>query len=68
MAAQSHTEHVSRRALLWVFVALMILLVITTGLTYVPMHGFEKIPAYAIAAIKAILVVLFFMEVCTPHA
>lgn len=60
---QAHGEHVSRRALIQVFVALMVLLVVTTGLVYVPMGGYEKIPAYLIAAVKALLVVLFFMEV-----
>ncbi|HRX84648.1 MAG TPA: cytochrome C oxidase subunit IV family protein [Phycisphaerae bacterium] len=52
-----------RRSLLLIFWALMALLALTTGLAYVPMGGYEVIPAYLIAVVKAALVVLFFMEV-----
>jgi cytochrome c oxidase subunit IV len=46
-----------------VFGLLMALLVLTVSLSFVPMHGWEKVPAYVIAGVKAVLVILFFMEV-----
>ncbi len=58
------TEPIASRWTYWiVFVVLMALLGLTLGLSFLPMHGYEAIPAYTIAVLKALLVVLFFMEV-----
>jgi cytochrome c oxidase subunit 4 len=57
-------EHVtSVRTYVTIYLILMALLVLTVGLAFAPLGGFEAVPAYLIAAAKAILVVLFFMEV-----
>ena len=45
-----------------VFVALLILLALTTGIAYVDMGPFNTVVALVIALIKMVLVMLFFMH------
>jgi cytochrome c oxidase subunit IV len=49
-----------RNGLIWV--ALMLLLLLTLALAYVPMGKLSPVTGVAIAGIKAVLVVLLFME------
>ena len=50
-----------------VFVALLVLLVMTVGAAYLPL-GILHVPvAMTIAAIKAVLIVLFFMHLLHSH-
>jgi cytochrome c oxidase subunit 4 len=46
-----------------VWVALLILLGLTTGLAYVPMGWFNTFSSVTIAFAKAVIIVLFFMHV-----
>lgn len=46
-----------------VFVALMCLTALTTGVAYIDLGAFNTVAALAIAVIKMLLVVLFFMHV-----
>ena len=60
----SATEHVSLATYLWVFLALMVLLVVTVAVAfYVHAGNLNLLIALTIATIKAALVVLFFMHV-----
>ena len=57
-------EHVtSVRTYVVIYVILMALLGLTVGLAYADLGKLEALPGYLIAAIKAVLVILFFMEV-----
>jgi|SRR5512143_144097 cytochrome c oxidase subunit 4 len=62
MAAHEHSEHS-----IGFYVAILIALLILTGITvaaaFVNLHAWNPIVALAIASIKAVLVVLFFMHV-----
>lgn len=53
----------SVKTFLGVFVALLILTGITVAVSYVNLGPFSPVVALSIATIKALLVVLFFMEV-----
>jgi len=50
-----------------VFVALLILAALTTGIAYIDLGPFNTIVALAIALIKMCLVGLFFMELFYTH-
>jgi len=57
-------EHVvSRRIYLVVWAALMALMILTAGLSRVNLGEWSTVVALVIAAIKALLVILFFMHV-----
>jgi len=57
-------EHItSIKTYVLVYIALMALLVLTVWLAFLPLGKFEALPAYLIGALKAILVITFFMEV-----
>jgi cytochrome c oxidase subunit 4 len=66
--ASSNTDphgefHVPMATYVMVFVALMVLLILTVAAAYVPL-GFLNMPvAMAIASVKAVLVILYFMHV-----
>ena len=59
-------EHKAVRAYLWVFAALMALLVLTVGASYIPypagLRWLGIFVALAIATVKMVLVVLYFMH------
>ena len=57
-------EHVvSRKTYMVVWVALMALMVLTAGLSRIDLGQWSTVAAMAIAVIKAVLVILFFMHV-----
>lgn len=57
-------EHiVSRKTYIVVWAALMALMILTAGLSRIDLGEWSTLVALAIAAIKALLVVLFFMHV-----
>ena len=57
-------EHVvSRKTYFVVWVALMALMVLTAGLSRIDLGEWSTVVAMAIAVIKALLVILFFMHV-----
>ena len=58
-----HGDHVPMSTYIMVFVALMVLLAVTVGAAYVPLGPFNMPVAMAIATVKAVLVILFFMHV-----
>lgn len=58
--AESHT---STKIYYQIFVALLVLLALTVGISYVDLGAFNEFIALAIAAAKAVLVILFFMHV-----
>jgi cytochrome c oxidase subunit 4 len=53
----------SRRTYFFVYLALLVLLLATVGAHYLNLGVFNFIITLAIAAIKALLVILFFMHV-----
>ena len=58
------SEHiVSIRAYVLTFLALMLLLVATVGADLLALGPFNTVIAFAVATIKALLVVMFFMHV-----
>jgi cytochrome c oxidase subunit 4 len=64
----SHVETTPMKTYIAVFAALMSLLIVTVFVAYLPwdkwnMKGFSVVVALAIATIKALLVVLWFMHV-----
>ena len=57
-------QHVtSVRTYLLIFAALMVLTAVTVAVAFVDMGSFNDVVALAIAVVKAVLVVLFFMHV-----
>lgn len=57
------TEHIaSKKLYIFVFVALLCLTALTTGVAYVDLGPWNTVAALAIAFCKASLVVLFFMH------
>jgi cytochrome c oxidase subunit IV len=58
----THPEN-ERRLFYKIVAALMTLLALTVGVAFVNLGVFNLPVAYAIAGLKAVLVVLFFMEV-----
>ena len=59
-----HAEHiVSPRVYLVIFGLLLVFTAITVGASYIDMYAFNAVVALAIACIKAVLVILFFMHV-----
>jgi cytochrome c oxidase subunit IV len=57
-------EHViSRKIYLLVWAALMALMILTAGLSRIDLGEWSTVVALVIAAIKALLVILFFMHV-----
>jgi cytochrome c oxidase subunit IV len=61
-----HGAHAIWRALLPVWAALMALLAATLTLAYIPLHGWNFAVSLSIAALKALLVALFFMNLRRP--
>jgi cytochrome c oxidase subunit 4 len=58
------SEHVVPvRLYVTVFVALLCLTALTTGVAYIDLGAFNTVAALAIAGVKMLLVVLFFMHV-----
>ncbi len=58
------SEHiVPRKTYVWVWAALMILMVLTAGLSRIDLGEWSTFVALAIAVVKALLVILFFMHV-----
>ncbi|HTS12458.1 MAG TPA: cytochrome C oxidase subunit IV family protein [Candidatus Limnocylindrales bacterium] len=58
------SEHiVPVKIYVFVFIALLILTGLTTGVAYIDLGPFNTVVALAIAAVKMMLVVLFFMHV-----
>jgi len=58
------TEHiVEKRTYYSVFAALMILLAATIGIAYIHLGRFNILAALTIATMKAVLIILYFMEV-----
>ncbi len=53
----------SVRTYAWVWIALLFLTGLTTGVAYIDLHAFSVAVALAIAVIKMLLVALFFMHV-----
>ena len=66
MAAHEH-EHSEHEQSIGFYVVILLALLILTGLTvaaaFVNLHAWNPVVALAIASIKAVLVVLFFMHV-----
>jgi cytochrome c oxidase subunit IV len=60
-------ESPSVRTYSLVFVALLILAALTTGIAYVDLGPFNTVIALAIAVIKMCLVGLFFMHLSSSH-
>ena len=61
-------QHVaSVRTNIVIFVLLLILLLVTVGAAYVPLGPLHFPVAMTIAAIKAVLIVLFFMHALHSH-
>jgi cytochrome c oxidase subunit IV len=61
-------QHVaSVRTNIMVFVLLLFLLLLTVGAAYVPLGPLQFPVAMTIAAIKAVLIVLFFMHALHSH-
>jgi cytochrome c oxidase subunit IV len=60
----SHSGHVVPVTLyVGVFLALMVLTALTTGIAYIDLGAFNTVVALVIAVIKMLLVVLFFMHI-----
>jgi len=58
------SEHIVPLRIYWgVFISLLVLTVVTTGIAYVDLGRFNLVVALAIAMFKATLVILFFMHV-----
>lgn len=58
------SEHIVPLRVYWgVFISLLVLTVVTTGIAYVDLGRFNLVVALAIAMFKATLVILFFMHV-----
>ncbi|MGD0401641.1 MAG: cytochrome C oxidase subunit IV family protein [Candidatus Acidiferrales bacterium] len=58
------SEHiVSVKLYLGIFVALLCLTALTTGVAYIDLGAFNTVAALAIAVVKMLLVILFFMHV-----
>jgi cytochrome c oxidase subunit IV len=59
-----HEEHiVGPKVYLTIFGALLVFTAITVGASYIDMYAFNAVVALAIACVKAVLVILFFMHV-----
>lgn len=58
----THEPAARKREYILVFWALMVLLVVTVAVAFVPLGPFNLIAALTIAIIKALLVILFFMH------
>lgn len=57
------SHHVSRNTYFAVFSALLVLLVVTVAVARVDLGAWNPVVALAVAAAKAILIVLYFMHV-----
>jgi cytochrome c oxidase subunit 4 len=58
----------SLRSYLMVWIALLALLALTLGSSYVPLHGFNSALNLAIACLKTLLVAFFFMRLRSDDA
>jgi cytochrome c oxidase subunit 4 len=62
-SSYNHEQHVtSRRTYLVVYIALLLLLVITVAVSYVDLGAFGIVAAFVIAAVKALVIVIYFMH------
>ena len=60
----SNGAHITVRTYLVVFLALLVLTALTTGVAFIDLgRGLNDVAALAIAVLKALLVVLYFMHV-----
>jgi cytochrome c oxidase subunit IV len=58
-----HVEHVdSPKTFVYIWLALLVLALVTTGVSFIDLGAFNPVVALVIATTKAVLVVLFFME------
>jgi cytochrome c oxidase subunit 4 len=55
------------RTYIAVFIALNVLLLATVGAAYLPLGDFHFVIAMALATVKAVLIVLYFMHVKDSH-
>ncbi len=62
MSSTSRHAHPSIKALLAVFAALIILLVLTVWAAYLPLGKWASVAAMSIAGLKAALVAIIFMQ------
>jgi cytochrome c oxidase subunit 4 len=62
MASEPHPHHASLRNYLLVWAALIVLTLSTVGLTYLDLGEWHTPVGVAIAVMKAVLIVLFFMH------
>jgi cytochrome c oxidase subunit 4 len=60
---ESHEHHSHRSLYFKVFGALIFLLILTVGAAYLPLGKMNIVVALAIAVVKAVLIVLFFMHI-----
>ena len=59
-----HAEHIVSPKVYWcIFGSLLVFTAITVGASYLDLGAFNAVVALAIACIKAVLVILFFMHV-----
>lgn len=63
---ESH-ERLSGRTYVMVWIGLLVLTGVSFGSSYVPLGQWETVVALAIATIKAVLVMLFFMHLLEAH-
>ncbi len=65
MSAPTEHEHhvVGPKIYLLILLALLVLTATTTGIAFIDMGIFNPIAALAIACLKAVLVILFFMHI-----
>jgi len=62
------SEHVvSTKVYIGIWAALMVLTAVTVGAAFIDLGAFNPVVALAIAAVKATLVVLFFMHIYYEH-
>jgi cytochrome c oxidase subunit 4 len=54
---------ISKKTYYWVFALLMALLALTIGAAYIHLGKFNIVAALSIAAIKAVIIILYFMHV-----
>ncbi len=58
-----HEHPITPRTYLGVFLTLVVLTLVTTGVAYVDLHRFNIVVAVAIALTKTMLVILYFMHI-----
>ncbi|HET6569643.1 MAG TPA: cytochrome C oxidase subunit IV family protein [Rhodothermales bacterium] len=56
------TQRIEKKTFMFVYLALLGLLALTIGVDFLPLGGFNTVIAIAIATAKAVLILVFFME------